>query len=154
MGILACVKVCSRCKTPKDESDFYADKTRKDGLYPQCRSCASSAKKASRQRGAPGERAAIKRWREENQDRVRLHDRRAKFKQKYGITIEQYEAMLEEQGGVCAICKGAQPNGVRLCVDHCHDTKRVRGLLCVHCNTGIGHFKHDKNLLREAINYL
>lgn len=70
--------------------------------------------------------------------------RRAHLKHRYGISLERYNAMLQDQGGVCAICK--QPPDERtpdhwrgqLCVDHCHDTGAIRGLLCNHCNTAIG----------------
>lgn len=52
----------------------------------------------------------------------------------YGLTPEQYDDMLRAQGGVCAICK-KPPKGNRLHVDHCHETGRIRGLLCVSCNS-------------------
>lgn len=53
---------------------------------------------------------------------------------RYRITIEDYERLLESQGGVCAICK-TPPRSYRLAVDHCHDSGAVRGLLCVSCNS-------------------
>lgn len=72
---------------------------------------------------------------------------------KYGITTEQYEAMLVKQGGVCAIC-ARPPQTRRLAVDHDHGpSKRVRGLVCQHCNR----FKIAKNTLasaREVVKYL
>lgn len=78
---------------------------------------------------------------------------------RYGITLEQYEAMLAEQNGLCLICGNPpDPNGVkaasRLHVDHDATTGRVRGLLCNRCNPGIGYFMHDTTRLRAAIAYL
>lgn len=74
----------------------------------------------------------------------------------YGLTPEQYAEMLEEQGGVCAICgtdewpgKGNRPH-----VDHDHSTGRVRGILCSHCNHGLGKFRDDPERLRAAAEYL
>ncbi|NBU34381.1 hypothetical protein EBS40_07195 [bacterium] len=64
----------------------------------------------------------------------------------YGITLEQYDELLESQGGVCAICREMCVSGRRLCVDHDHDTGKVRGLLCGRCNFGIGSLRTIKNL--------
>ena len=61
------------------------------------------------------------------------------LKTKYNITIEQYDEMLDAQGGGCAIC-GVKPTNKRLAVDHCHTTGKVRGILCTGCNTGLGGF--------------
>jgi hypothetical protein len=71
----------------------------------------------------------------------------------YGITKEQYDAMLAEQDGKCAICRGGN-GGQRFHVDHNHLTAVVRGLLCFHCNQGLGSFRDDANFLRLAIDYL
>ena len=71
----------------------------------------------------------------------------------YGIDEVQYDELLDQQGGGCAIC-GSRPNGKRLAVDHCHDTGRVRGLLCSNCNLGLGNFQDSKGLLRKAYHYL
>lgn len=62
--------------------------------------------------------------------------------------------MSAEQGGVCAICGGTNPSGHRLAVDHDHETRRVRGLLCHACNAGIGKLRDSPDLLRKAIDYL
>lgn len=89
------------------------------------------------------------------------HGRDQNLQKRYGIGVEEYQAMYEKQEGKCAICdkhstsvftKGAA--GFELCVDHCHNTGKVRGLLCENCNTGIGKLNDDPALLRKAINYL
>jgi hypothetical protein len=83
--------------------------------------------------------------------KYREKKRRSHLKQAYGISAEQYAAMLAAQGGLCGICKKADR---RLCVDHCHDTQTVGGLLCRMCNLGLGCFNDDPELLRAAIAYL
>lgn len=79
----------------------------------------------------------------------------------FGVTLEWYNAQLEAQGGVCAICKlpeqaTHQKTGLprSYAVDHCHSAGRVRGLLCSKCNTGLGSFRDDPALLQSAIEYL
>ena len=69
----------------------------------------------------------------------------------YGITLAQYEKLLEKQIGGCAICGRKEKC---LAVDHDHATARVRGLLCHSCNNGLGRFKDDPKRLRKAANYL
>ena len=82
--------------------------------------------------------------------------RSAKLKHNYGITLDDYNIMLEDQNGVCAIC-GKPPHEAnpdhwkeRLAVDHCHETGRVRGLLCNNCNAGIGHLGSESVALAAA----
>jgi Recombination endonuclease VII len=82
----------------------------------------------------------------------RERQRRSYLKQAYGISSEEYAALLTAQGKVCAICK--KKDRKRLSVDHCHDTRTVRGLLCTKCNIGLGHFDDDIERLRAAIAYL
>ena len=81
--------------------------------------------------------------------------RNAFIKRTYGITQDDYLAMLEAQGGRCAICK--RPDNYKskwFDIDHCHTTKRVRGLLCRNCNKGLGNFKDDVSLMTSAIGYI
>lgn len=75
------------------------------------------------------------------------------------MTLADYDELLQKQGGGCAICKttvGTRRNGkeMRLAVDHCHTTNRVRGILCNSCNSGLGRFKDDPERLRQAAAYL
>jgi hypothetical protein len=85
--------------------------------------------------------------------------RRAELKRKFGITLEQYQAMLEEQNGGCAIC-GQPETAIRmnkvvaLSVDHNHRTGERRGLLCTACNIGIGSLAESPERLRAAIAYI
>ena len=75
------------------------------------------------------------------------------LKKHYGITSDEYERRVLEQGGKCAICLGP-PTDQGLCVDHVHGSKRIRGLLCTRCNAGIGMFLDDPARLSAAIVYL
>lgn len=72
----------------------------------------------------------------------------------YGITPEQYAALLAAQDGLCAICRTDAWPGKGPHVDHAHDTGRVRGILCGGCNNGLGRFADDPARLRAAAEYL
>jgi len=78
--------------------------------------------------------------------------RKADLKARYGMSPEQYELLRKRQGGACAIC-GEQP-AEALCVDHCHATGQVRGLLCIKCNSMLGFSGDDPIRLAEGITYL
>ena len=92
-------------------------------------------------------------WGRSNTNRILKHE--------YGITLSEYEALFTKQNGVCAICQ--QPEKTldkinnkprRLAVDHCHTTDKIRGLLCFECNTGIGKFGDNPQLIERAANYV
>ena len=68
------------------------------------------------------------------------------------FTVEEYRDLFEKQSGLCAICK--KSSKINLAVDHCHETGRVRGLLCTRCNLGLGCFSDDPEQLKIAISYL
>jgi len=72
----------------------------------------------------------------------------------YGMSLKEYNRILESQGGVCLICKRTNRSGRRLAVDHCHVSKKNRGLLCDRCNRGIGFFGEDTERMKAAIAYL
>jgi hypothetical protein len=90
-------------------------------------------------------------FREKRRVQNRLWQRKNVLKKVYGISMADYEAMFERQGGACAICKRT---GVALCVDHCHLTGEVRGLLCSLCNSAIGFCSDDPAVLQAAAAYL
>lgn len=73
----------------------------------------------------------------------------------YGVTPERYAEMLAEQDNACAVCRTTKPGGKGSWhIDHDHATEAIRGLLCHHCNIGLGNFKDDPGYLRAAIAYL
>ena len=88
--------------------------------------------------------------------RRKVYQRHSDLRKSYGIEPEEYDALLTQQDGVCAIC--GLPERAKgknyLAVDHCHVTGRIRGLLCSNCNHGIGHLKDNRDLLLAAIKYL
>lgn len=73
---------------------------------------------------------------------------------KYGITEDQYYAMIDAQNGCCGICGRSEPTFKGWQIDHCHKSNKVRGILCHHCNTGIGQFEDKIDHLFNAIQYL
>lgn len=139
-------KVCSTCKQEKSLLDFYKASKSKDGLSYRCKGC---------------DLLARSKWQENNRERSKESQRRRNLKHRYGIDYSEYEDLLKKQKHKCAICnigendssysKYTRPS---FCVDHCHATKKVRGLLCNNCNRGIGLLKENVNTLQEAIRYL
>ena len=132
------MKACATCHTFQPRSNYYSHYTNKDGLGSSCKACVSAREK-------------IRSKTRDNNTPARVS---SKMKQKYGITLEEYEKKLAMQSGVCMICGNEETNGKRLAIDHNHTTKAVRGLLCNHCNLGLGKFFENPNLLTAAINYL
>jgi hypothetical protein len=105
--------------------------------------------------------AAARKWFADNPQRARANSRKFNLLKTYGITLDDYNALLRKQHGVCAICGEDEPNEhgrtgkkFRLSVDHCHDSGAIRGLLCQRCNRAIGLLKDDPVLMRRAISYL
>lgn len=81
--------------------------------------------------------------------------RRSNLKKKFGITVEQYDQMMRAQLNRCAICRIHQSQEKRrFAVDHDHSSGKIRGLLCINCNRGLGAFKDSDEMLAEAIEYL
>jgi len=102
----------------------------------------------------PEYRAYVRRYQKEHKERNREHyynrDRRRRLQSDYGLTPEQYNKILEAQGGLCAICKQSR----KLHVDHCHESGVVRGLLCRSCNTALGKLGDTSSGLMRAVRYL
>jgi hypothetical protein len=162
-------KHCKVCGELKPLDDFYRHDACKDGHRPECKAC-NLAEKARRHAADPEPaRERTRAWREvpENRERTKanqaryrddgrkaISNRRSHLKRKYGITLEDYEAKLVEQGGVCGIC-GREPRpDISLHVDHDHGSGALRGLLCFRCNQAIGSLGEDPYLLDAAAAYL
>lgn len=124
------MKTCIRCKESKDLDKFENHSTAKDGKRNQCSAC----RYAIRLDRDPNYRNKQREW---NLGR-------------YGITVAEYDSMLSKQNKKCAVCKDES----KLVIDHDHKTKKVRGLLCHHCNTMLGLAKDSPQILQGAIHYL
>jgi hypothetical protein len=152
-------RACSTCKVVKPLGEFHRQKTGTYGRQSRCKPCASKATKDSRKKG--GETRLAKR---RITDRVRYQDpvrRRQKlnweFKRRYGITLDEFEEIVAEQDGLCAICKRepvGEGNHGTLFQDHCHDLDLLRGAVCGPCNSGMGMFGDSIERLRAAADYL
>lgn len=133
---------CRACKTAKAPSEFF---TRIGTNGVRCRACNATRCRDRKINNPEGSRASL---------------RKANLKANYGLSVERYEAMLRQQGGVCAICgKGETRLNRRgepksLCVDHNHATGAVRALLCHKCNNALGCLGESVALFRVAIAYL
>lgn len=112
------------------------------------------AAKSKAWREANKERAQANRKRhyEDNKEHSLTYSREYSLKRKFNLSQEEYDTMLREQGGVCAICK--KECSKALAVDHDHQTGLVRGLLCNPCNRGIGYLKDSVAILESASDYL
>lgn len=97
-----------------------------------------------------------RKWKSENPEKLKIVQRRTQLKNKYGITLEQYDEILIAQGGHCFFCDRtpAQERYGVLAVDHCHETGRIRGLLCMTHNRAIGVFGDNEEGLLKALNYV
>ena len=114
--------------------------------YKYCPRC-ESAKPVERFHRAPKQSGGRASWCAECK---LARDKDTRFWRVYGITKERRDALIAEQGGVCAICRTAPA----VHVDHDHVFGTVRGVVCFSCNVGIGHFRDDVQLMRRAIDYL
>jgi hypothetical protein len=95
-----------------------------------------------------------KAWYQANKARIAVRGRARNIEAKYGLTSDQWDDVFARQGESCAICRTNTPGGAGWATDHCHETNRVRGILCNNCNLGIGLFADDTARLRAAIAYL
>lgn len=127
-------KTCNVCQETKPLDRFPKCKTCKDGHNNYCRSC---------KKKKPYEIAFQKKYRKQ------YYKNRYK-KYEYGLSEEDYNKMILSQNRRCLICQSETD----LCIDHCHQTGKVRGLLCANCNCGLGFFKDDINILTQAVEYL
>lgn len=148
--------VCTKCKQPKTTNSFRPRKGSYTGCQYWCRDCERAAARdryipKTREKTENPQRAIAK---AEGDSKERRRERI--LKHRYGISIKEYDIMYQNQNGKCAICNEAKPYGgtIGLYIDHCHNSSKVRGLLCSNCNAGIGKFKESESLLMAAIEYI
>lgn len=154
------MKTCSKCKLEQELNGFHKDKSRSDGLHSICKICHSNRVKTKRRTDPEWrkkQKETSRQYKINNPDKYKRSIRNWTLKNKYSITIEEYEDLLEKQNGGCAICE-RNDSGVswskNLHVDHCHTSGKIRGLLCQPCNVSLGQMSEDIDLLYRAIEYL
>lgn len=154
-------KICSKCGKTKDISLFAKDRHSSDGYTYWCKDCRNTANKKYRKENPDKVQEHNEKWKDKrkeyyslpkNQEKLRRHH----LKKMYNITLEDYDALFQLQGGVCAICGKPETSSKasNLAVDHNHTNGSIRGLLCNKCNRGLGYFEDDATILSKAIEYL
>jgi hypothetical protein len=139
------MKTCSRCKEEKSLDEFShlsptakTYKNFKDGIKPWCKSCYTDYAREDMRKRRSGNSPK--------------YDH---YHKKYGLTKDEVHVMMEERNGKCDICNSVSDHfSNKLNVDHCHETGKVRGMLCFSCNVMLGQVKDDTNRLKKAIEYL
>ena len=129
-------RTCMTCGEEKSILEFYFRDKKTGRRHSACKEC---------------DKARVKARHQANPERTRNND----LKRNYGITLEEHTKMYENQNGVCAICKKpGDGKWKKLCVDHCHTTGKVRGLLCKRCNIALGEVGDNISTLQKMIEYL
>ena len=147
------MKRCTKCKKKKKLSEFSKNRSNKDGYTYRCKVCISKRGKAYR-KTHPKDSQAIAKQKVTSRRYYQEKGRQQQVEKIYGANVN-YNDMFDRQKGCCAIC-GTHQSVLKhaLQVDHNHQTKKVRELLCRKHNLGLGDFEEDVELLQAAINYL
>ena len=133
------MKTCIKCGVTKSLDQYYKDRAKKDGIRNCCAEC-DRKKGELRRKAFP--------------DKVKNEVRNSKYIKKYGITAKEVNNMFLDQNGKCNICATELQEGIFTCVDHDHDSGKVRSLLCRMCNLLLGNARESQHILNQAIEYL
>lgn len=151
------MKKCRKCGIEKPvETGFYVRKDpRRQKFNNECKACILHKRRTDYHADKTKHQEQARRYRAKNP----TAKRNTKLKQAYGIGIQEYERILAEQGGVCAGCKEKVTwfrcgKEMPMNIDHCHRTNQIRGILCLHCNRGLGCAKDSIEILQNWIDYL
>jgi Recombination endonuclease VII len=132
------LKYCGCCKMHLPVLYFSKNKAKKDGLQERCKSCRSK------------HHQTVKHLRK----KPTKEQKRKQLIKSYSLSVKEYETLLKNQNNKCAICYSENWGRISPCIDHCHVTGKVRGLLCNTCNMALGLFKDNMEILENAKNYL
>lgn len=174
------MKRCCTCGETKPLGAFPRARNRPDGLYPSCRDCKNALNRAWRERNRDSENQRQRdRWKylpaeEKERFKARMRERYVSLaeeynlasryghlRREYGLTPQQYDELLEQQTGVCAVCECPETKldhrtkrPRQLAVDHCHETGQIRGLLCQDCNQALGKLGESVERVKRLLHYL
>lgn len=145
-------RMCRRCKKDRLVTDFHKDSSRHDGLSNRCKECVKIWCAENKQKRSE----VYRKWRSENMDYLRGYGRDRLLRMKYGISDQQFEEQLQRQNGLCPLCgeKALSTQGRKGSVDHCHDTGKIRGILCGKCNAALFRIEEDHGWAMRALNYV
>lgn len=140
-------KRCPACGETLPAASFGFRKNKPQYLNSRCKPCGIRLRQQWAKDNRQAANAHKKKWQDKNKDRVNGY----RIKSQYGLTLDAYNLMYDEQAGKCKIC-------LKMCevldIDHCHTSGEVRGLLCNHCNTALGRFKDSEAAIEAAIRYI
>jgi len=155
---------CSKCKTKKDLSEFYKNRTQSKGYSSRCKECSKADQRNLYKDNPERRKTRAKAWKLRYAEDLKVK-RRANRKaiymsesaRKYSTTVEAIKELLEITN--CQICDaeiifGHQKSHYRPNIDHCHKTQKIRGVLCGHCNNLLGRAKDSVSILEQAAEYL
>lgn len=147
---------CNTCGSVKPSTEFYKNPKLRRGHNAMCKCCWDEKSRLYRRNNWPKCYQTRLKYKARNREKVAALARKSSLKVRYGITPEQYGCLLSKQNGLCAICGKPErlSKGRNLCVDHCHKTGVIRGLLCDRCNVGIGAFGDDPELILKAAQFI
>lgn len=146
---------CSACNQNLQKSAFHCDASKRSGRSHRCKRCEQLRGVKYRQKHRSARRNYVVRHRAEITEQAYY----SYILAQYGLSKAAHTKMLADQKGLCAICERPEVSRykgtlVRLSVDHCHKTGKVRGLLCHRCNTTLGRVSDDPQLLYKMCEYL
>lgn len=149
-------KHCSDCKKTLSIDCFWTNRSKYDGLASQCKSC--QRERIRKWKKTPSGKAHVKRSYKQQCETGAI--RKTHLKQKFGMTLEDYDRMFESQNGVCVICgcpeiiNGHGNKIKKLAVDHNHITGKIRGLLCHSCNHALGLLNDNPIIVKSLLEYI
>ena len=147
-------KKCSKCENIKPVDKFYRKKTKTARGWAWDSKCIKCRRVECQKYGKSNRLKRNKRlrdWRKANPKKARANDHRGRLKHKYGLSPDDVEKMRSDQGGRCAICNVPSD---RLFIDHCHQSGKVRKLLCQKCNTLLGWYEARSPLFPKFQQYI
>lgn len=147
-------KRCSACREVKPVSRFNRYKDEKAVLtgwryYSRCIECSRADSREYGKQNKKRRNARLRAWRAANPEKAALLDRRKRLRQNYGLTPDEADAILASNDGRCLICNDA----AAVAIDHCHQTGRVRGGLCLSCNTFLGRVEANPTIITRMVEY-
>lgn len=159
--IWTCMKICSLCHIEQPISEYHY---KRGTTQNRCKACRSKYQKAHYLKNREREREIRRSWYKQNKSYVSEKMKKdyaenpekyafARRLQKYNLSKERYMEILKSQSNKCVLCERSFLNEVKPHIDHCHETRIVRGILCAQCNTGFGLFKEDEAIFERAIAY-